>query len=72
MVGRVDGFLVATEGGAVTSVIVAHGHPWHGREITAPSSYVATVRTDGIRLTLTRDDLPQHLSVSTRWKGRSS
>jgi sporulation protein YlmC with PRC-barrel domain len=61
-IGDVDGFLVDdTE--HITHFVLERGHLWGRREVTVPIGAVASVESDAVTLTLSKDevgDLPSH------------
>jgi sporulation protein YlmC with PRC-barrel domain len=67
--GKVDGFLV-DEDDAITHFVLERGHLWGKREVTIPISAVASVDTDAVLLTLTKDEVGELPSVHVhRWGG---
>jgi sporulation protein YlmC with PRC-barrel domain len=65
--GKVDGFVVDDEDG-ITHFVLERGHLWGKREVTIPISAVATVHTDALTLTLTKDEVGELPSVPVhRW-----
>lgn len=62
VVGHVDGF-VADADYAITHLVLERGHLWGHREITIPVSDVRLVKTDAVRLALTRDEVGRLPSV---------
>jgi sporulation protein YlmC with PRC-barrel domain len=67
--GKVDGFLV-DEDDAITHFVLERGHLWGKREVTVPISAVASVHTDAVSLTLTKDEVGDLPSVPVhRWTG---
>ena len=67
--GRVDGFVVADDD-AITHFVLERGHLWGRREVTIPMSAVASVHTDAVTLTLTKDEVGELPSVHVhRWAG---
>jgi sporulation protein YlmC with PRC-barrel domain len=65
--GKVDGFLVDDDD-AITHFVLERGHLWGKREVTIPISAVASVHTDAVTLTLTKDEVGDLPSVSVhRW-----
>jgi hypothetical protein len=54
--GEVDGFLVDGEG-QITHFILERGHLWGRREVTIPIGAVATVETDAVTLSLSKDEV---------------
>jgi sporulation protein YlmC with PRC-barrel domain len=66
--GKVDGFLVDDD--HITHFVLERGHLWGKREVTIPISAVASVYTDAVTLTLTKDEVGDLPSVPVhRWKG---
>jgi len=67
--GKVDGFLVAGDD-AITHFVLERGHLWGRREVTIPINAVASVFTDAVTLTLTKDEVGELPSVRVhRWTG---
>jgi uncharacterized protein YrrD len=67
--GKVDGFLV-DEDDAITHFVLERGHLWGRREVTIPINAVASVHTDSVTLTLTKDEVGDLPSVPVhRWTG---
>jgi sporulation protein YlmC with PRC-barrel domain len=67
--GKVDGFLVDDED-AITHFVLERGHLWGRREVTIPINAVASVHTDAVTLTLTKDQVGELPSVPVhRWAG---
>jgi sporulation protein YlmC with PRC-barrel domain len=67
--GKVDGFLVDADD-AITHFVLERGHLWGKREVTIPISAVASVHTDAVTLTLTKDEVGDLPSVPVhRWGG---
>jgi sporulation protein YlmC with PRC-barrel domain len=60
--GQVDGFVVDAEG-QITHVILERGHLWGRREVTIPIGAVATVETDAVTLSLSKDEVGSLPSV---------
>jgi sporulation protein YlmC with PRC-barrel domain len=60
--GKVDGFLVDGEG-QITHFILERGHLWGRREVTIPIGAVASVETDAVTLSLSKDDVGSLPSV---------
>jgi uncharacterized protein YrrD len=61
-VGHVDGFLV-DDTDHITHFVLERGHLWGRREVTVPIGAVASVESDAVTLTLSKDevgDLPSH------------
>jgi hypothetical protein len=60
--GDVDGFLVE-DSDHITHFVLERGHLWGRREVTVPIGAVASVESDAVTLSLTKDevgDLPSH------------
>jgi sporulation protein YlmC with PRC-barrel domain len=60
--GDVDGFLVE-DGDHITHFVLERGHLWGRREVTVPIGSVASVESDVVTLSLSRDEvgaLPSH------------
>ena len=67
--GKVDGFLVG-EDDAITHFVLERGHLWGRREVTIPINAVASVHTDAVTLSLTKDEVGELPSVPVhRWTG---
>lgn len=67
--GKVDGFLVDDDD-AITHFVLERGHLWGRREVTIPIKAVASVHTDAVTLTLTKDEVGELPSVRVhRWTG---
>jgi sporulation protein YlmC with PRC-barrel domain len=67
--GKVDGFLVDDED-AITHFVLERGHLWGRKEVTIPINAVASVHTDAVSLTLTKDEVGELPSVPVhRWGG---
>lgn len=67
--GKVDGFVVADDD-AITHFVLERGHLWGRREVTIPIKAVASVHTDAVTLTLTKDEVGELPSVPVhRWTG---
>jgi sporulation protein YlmC with PRC-barrel domain len=61
-IGDVDGFLV-DDGDHITHFVLERGHLWGRREVTVPIGAVASVESDAVTLSLSKDevgDLPSH------------
>jgi sporulation protein YlmC with PRC-barrel domain len=61
-IGDVDGFLVEDED-HITHFVLEHGHLWGRREVTVPIGAVASVKSDVVELSLSKDEigaLPSH------------
>jgi hypothetical protein len=56
-IGRVHGFVVDPSDHQVTHVLLAEGHLWGEKEVAIPIGAVGAVDTDGIRLSLTKDEV---------------
>lgn len=68
--GEVDGFLVDDDD-AITHFVLERGHLWGRREVTIPINAVGQVFTDGVTLTLTKDEVGELPSVRVhRWTGK--
>jgi sporulation protein YlmC with PRC-barrel domain len=65
--GDVEAFL--TDGGAITHIVLRHGHLFGHREVTIPMSAVAKVETDAVTLNLSKDDVGHLPSVRVRRGG---
>jgi uncharacterized protein YrrD len=60
--GDVDGFLV-DDGDHITHFVLERGHLWGRREVTVPINAVASVESDVVTLSLSKDEvgaLPSH------------
>ena len=67
--GKVDGFLV-DDTDAITHFVLERGHLWGKKEVTVPINAVASVHTDAVSLTLTKDEVGELPSVPVdRWGG---
>jgi uncharacterized protein YrrD len=65
--GKVDGFLVDDDD-AITHFVLERGHLWGRREVTIPINEVASVFTDAVTLSLTKDEVGELPSVPVhRW-----
>jgi sporulation protein YlmC with PRC-barrel domain len=65
--GQVDGFLVGDDD-AITHFVLERGHLWGKREVTIPIKAVASVLTDAVTLSLTKDEVGELPSVRVhRW-----
>jgi sporulation protein YlmC with PRC-barrel domain len=62
--GDVEAFL--TEGGAITHIVLRHGHLFGRREVTIPMSAVAKVETDAVTLNLSKGEVGSLPSVHVR------
>jgi len=61
-IGDVDGFLVGDDD-HITHFVLERGHLWGRREVTVPIGAVASVQSDVVELTLSKDEigaLPAH------------
>jgi sporulation protein YlmC with PRC-barrel domain len=61
-IGDVDGFLV-DDSDHITHFVLERGHLWGRREVTVPIGAVASVESDAVKLTLSKDEvgsLPSH------------
>jgi hypothetical protein len=65
--GEVEAFL--TEGGAITHIVLRHGHLFGRREVTIPMSAVAKVETDAVTLNLSKHEVGDLRSVHVRRGG---
>jgi uncharacterized protein YrrD len=54
--GHVDGFVVDGEG-QITHLVLEHGHLWGKREVVIPIGAVASVGTDSVVLSLSKDEV---------------
>jgi hypothetical protein len=54
--GHVDGFLVDGDD-HITHVVLERGHLWGRREVTIPIGAVTRVKTDSVRVRLTKDEV---------------
>ena len=61
--GRVDGFVVNATG-AVTHLVLEHGHLWGKREVSIPVGAVKTITTDEVRLGISKDEVGELPSLS--------
>jgi len=67
--GKVDGFLVDDDD-AITHFVLERGHLWGRKEVTIPINAVASVHTDAVSLTLSKDEVGELPSVPVhRWHG---
>ena len=67
--GKVDGFLVGDDD-AITHFLLQRGHLWGKKEVTIPINAVASVHTDSVSLTLSKDEVGELPSVPVhRWGG---
>ena len=55
-IGKVRGLIVATRGHQVTHILLDEGHLWGKRRVAIPIGAVASF-SDGVRLSLTRDEV---------------
>ncbi|MGB5760288.1 MAG: hypothetical protein WBM50_25455 [Acidimicrobiales bacterium] len=62
VVGHVDGFVTDADG-AITHLVLGHGHLWAHREITIPLADIAKADCDSVRLSVTRDAVAEYPSV---------
>jgi sporulation protein YlmC with PRC-barrel domain len=62
--GDVEAFL--TDGGAITHIVLRHGHLFGRREVTIPMSAVAKVETDAVTLNLSKGEVGSLPSVHVR------
>ena len=62
--GEVEAFL--TDGGAITHIVLRHGHLFGRREVTIPMTAVAKVETDVVTLNLVKDEVGRLPSVRVR------
>jgi sporulation protein YlmC with PRC-barrel domain len=66
-IGHVDGFLVDRDD-SITHVVLERGHLFGRREVTVPIGAVANVRTDSVKLELTKDEVGRLPAVPVhRW-----
>ncbi len=56
-IGRVQGLVIDPKDHHVTHVLLQEGHLWGKKEIAIPISAVKDVAADGLRLTLTKDEV---------------
>lgn len=69
--GHVDGLIV--EEGAVTHVVLEHGHLWGKREIAVPIGAVDRVDEEGVMLNMAKDDVENlHPVRVNRWQHGTS
>jgi sporulation protein YlmC with PRC-barrel domain len=54
--GRVDGFTLSDDG-AITHLVLEHGHLWRRRGVTVPVGAIETVGNGVVTLTLDKDEL---------------
>ena len=54
--GEVDGFVVDSEE-QITHFVLERGHLWGRRDVTIPIGAVATVETDAVTLSLSKDEV---------------
>ena len=66
--GKVDGFVVDADD-AITHFVLERGHLWGKREVTIPIGAVASVNTDAVTLTLTKDEVGELPSVPVHRHG---
>ncbi len=62
--GEVEAFL--TDGGAITHIVLRHGHLFGRREVTIPMTAVEKVETDAVTLNLSKDEVGRLPSVRVR------
>jgi sporulation protein YlmC with PRC-barrel domain len=62
--GHVEAFL--TDDGALTHLVLEHGHLWGRRDVTIPMDAVAKVETDSVTLRLSKDEVGALPSVRVR------
>ena len=67
--GKVDGFLV-DDTDAITHFVLERGHLWGKKEVTVPINAVASVHTDAVSLSLTKDEVGELPSVPVHRWGR--
>jgi sporulation protein YlmC with PRC-barrel domain len=66
-VGHVDGFVVDAEE-LITHLVLERGHLWGKQEVTIPIGAVANIKSDEVRLSLSRDQVGELKSVPVhRW-----
>jgi len=66
--GDVVAFLV--DAGAITDVVIVRGHLWRTKDVTIPIASVATIETNAVTLSLSKDEvgkLPGTPADSWRW-----
>ena len=56
-IGRVHGFVVDSKDHCVTHVLLGEGHLWGKKEIAIPIGAVNDVTTDGVHLSITKDEV---------------
>jgi hypothetical protein len=56
LIGKVQGLAVLTRGHHVTHILLDEGHLWGKRRVAIPIGAVASF-SDGVRLSLTRDEV---------------
>jgi len=56
-IGRVQGLVIDPQDHHVTHVLLEEGHLWGKKEVAIPISAVKEVTADGVRLSLTRDEV---------------
>ena len=65
-IGRVRGLIIDPKDHHVTHVLLEEGHLWGKKEVAIPIGAVTDVAADGVRLSLTRDEIrdlpPVHLA----------
>jgi len=64
LLGHVEAFL--TDDGAITHLVLEHGHLWGRRDVTVPMDAVAKVETDSVTLRLVKDEVGALPSVRVR------
>lgn len=62
VVGHVDGFVTDPDG-AITHLVLGHGHLWGHREITIPLTDIADAHSDGVRLSVSKDAVAAYPTV---------
>ena len=69
--GHVDGLVVSE--GAVTHVVLEHGHLWGKREVVVPIGAVDSVDEEGVKLSIAKDDVEKLDQVRVhRWQHGTS
>jgi hypothetical protein len=56
-VGHIDGLVVEPVGGRIAYVLLAEGHIFNRKEAAIPSDAVLGIDQDGVRLSLTKDEV---------------
>jgi hypothetical protein len=56
-VGRIDGLVVEPVDGRIAYVLLAEGHIFNKKEVAIPSDAVLGIDEDGVRLSLTKDEI---------------